>query len=104
MSGQQFNKIQIHLADNRSDAAVLKYVNVPARLTDWSLTSSKACFGRQAAILRENAIDRVTVEPPFLRNEKKIGTRIVWTLLQPSPQSRQFIHARASSHPKERLG
>jgi len=39
-----------------------------------------------------------------LRNEKKIGTRIVWPLIQPGTWGGDFIHARTSPHPKERLG
>ena len=76
MPREQLDKIQIHLADNRSYAAVLQSMNVPARFTNGSLASSHASLGRQPAVLRENAINRVAVEPTFLRNEKKIGTRI----------------------------
>ena len=103
MSCEQFDKIQIHLADNRSNAAVLQSVNVPAQFTNGSLASSHASLGRQPAVLRKNAINRVAVEPTFLRNENKVGTRIAWPLFQPSPQGSDFVHARTSPHSKERL-
>jgi hypothetical protein len=73
MSSEQLHKIQIHLADNRSNAAVLQSVNVPTRFTDWSFASGNASFGRQPAVLRKNAVYRVAVESAFLGNEKKIG-------------------------------
>src|ERR1019366_6144488 len=76
---------------------------MPARFTDWPLASSNASFGRKPAVLRKNAINRVAVEPTFLRNEKKIGTRIAWPLFQPGPQGRDFVHARTSPHSKQRL-
>ena len=103
MSREQFDKIQIHLSDDRCNAAVLQSVNVPARFTNGSLASNHASLGRQPAVLRKNAVDRVAVEPTFLRNEKKIGTRIAWPLFQPGPQGRDFIHARTSPHSKQRL-
>ena len=103
MPREQLDKIQIHLADNRSYAAVLQSMNVPARFTNGSLASSHASLGRQPAVLRENAINRVAVEPTFLRNEKKIGTRITWPLFQPGTQGSDFVHARTSPHSKERL-
>jgi len=74
MSGEQFDKIQIHLADNRSDAAVLQGMNVPTGFAYRSPAASNARFGRQPAVLRKHAIDRIPVEPALLRNEKKIGT------------------------------
>jgi hypothetical protein len=103
MPSKQLNKIQIHLSDNRSDTAVFQSVNVPTRFTNGSLASSHASLGRQPAVLRKNAINRVAIEPTFVRNEKKIGTRIGWPLFQPDPQGRNFIHTRTSPHSKERL-
>src|SRR5271156_2812742 len=103
MSSEQFDKIQIHFSDNRSDPAVFQSVNVPTRLGDWSVVSVHASFGRQPAVLRKYAVNRVAVEPTFLRNEKKIGTRIAWPLFQPGPQGRDFVHARTSPHSKQRL-
>jgi len=103
MSSEQLDKIQIHLSDDRSNATVLQCVDVPARFTDWSLASGNARFGRQAAVLCKNAVNRVAVEPTFLRNEEKIRTQVGWPLIQPVPQGRNFVHARSSSHPKEGL-
>src|SRR5271156_722708 len=100
MSSEQFDKIQIHLADNGSNAAVLQNVNVPTRFTDWSLASGNANFGRQPAVLRKNAVNGVAVEPTFLRDEKKIGTQVARPLFQPSPQGGHFVHARPSPHSK----
>jgi hypothetical protein len=80
MTSEEFDKIQIHLADHGSNAAVLQRMNVPTRFTDWSIASGNASFGRQPAVLRKYAVNRVAVEPTFLRNEKKIGTRIAWPL------------------------
>ena len=93
MPSKQLDKIQIHLSDNRSDTAVFQSVNVPTRLGDWSVVSGHASFGRQPAVLRKNAINRVAVEPTFLRNENKIGTRIGWPLFQLCPQGRD-LHGR----------
>ena len=103
MSSKQLDKIQIHFSDNRSDTAVFQRVNVPTRLGDWSVVSVHASFGRQPTVPRKNAINRVAVEPTFLRNEEKIRTRIGWPLIQPGPQGRNFVHARSSPHPKEGL-
>src|SRR5271155_6122556 len=103
MSSEQFDKIQIHLADNGSNAAVLQSVNMPTRFTDWSLASGSASFGCEPTVLSKNAVNGVAVEPTFLRNEKKIGTRIGWPLFQPSPYGGNFVHARTSPHPKKRL-
>ena len=80
MPSKQLNKIQIHLSDNRSDTAVFQSVNVPTRLSDWSVVSGHASFGRQPAELCKDAVNRVAIEQTFLRNEKKIGTRIAWPL------------------------
>jgi hypothetical protein len=60
-------------------------------------------LGRQSAVLCKNAINRVAVEPTFLRNENKVGTRIGWPLFQPGPQGRDFVHARTAPHSKQRL-
>src|ERR1700686_423612 len=76
---------------------------MPTRLADWPLASSNASFGRKPAVLRKNAINRVAIEPTFLRHEKKIGTRIAWPLFQQGPQGRDFVHARTSPHSKQRL-
>src|SRR5271170_8226540 len=103
MSSKQLNKIQVHLSDNRSDTAVFQSVNVPTRLGEWSVVSVHASFVRQPTVLCKNAANRVAVEPTFLRNEKKIGTRIAWPLFQPGPQGRDFVHARTSPHSKQRL-
>ena len=40
---------------------------------------------------------------PFCETKSKIGTRVAWPLIQPGPQGGNFVHARTSSHSKERL-
>src|SRR6202051_2072114 len=76
---------------------------MPTRSADWPFVSRNASFGRKPAVFRKNAINRVAVEPTFLRNENKIGTRIAWPTFQPSPQGSYFVHARTSPHSKQRL-
>jgi len=71
MPGEQFDQVQIHLADNRSNPAVLQGMDVPTRFTDWPLASGNEGLGRKPAVLRKNAVDRVAIEPTFLGNEKK---------------------------------
>jgi hypothetical protein len=86
MPGKQFNEVQIHLADHGSNPAVLQGVDVPARSRYWLLASRNSCFGRQAAVLREDAVNCIPIEPTFLGNEKKVGARIPWPLVQPDAE------------------
>ena len=57
----------------------------------------------QPAVFVTTAVDRVSVEPAFLPDEQVVGAGILRSRLQPGPQGRDFIHARAPTHPKQRL-
>jgi hypothetical protein len=72
MTSEEFDKIQIHLANHGSNAAVLQRVNVPTGFTNWSPASGHASFGRQPAVLRkENRIPNqlVALSTRFVRRK-----------------------------------
>lgn len=103
MPREQFYEIQIHLADDRGNAAVLQSVDVPTGLSDWLLASCNSGFGGQAAIFGKDAVNRIPIETTLL-GEKKEVSRISGPLVQPGPQGGHLIHARAPAHSKEGLG
>lgn len=103
MPGKKLHQIKIHLANHRGDAAVLQAMNVPARFRDGPLAPRDSSLRCQPAVFAEHAVDRVSVEPAFLRDEQVVGACILRSHLQPGPQGRDFIHARAPTHPKQRL-
>jgi len=71
MPREQFDEIQIHLADDRSNAAVLQRVDVPTGLSDWLLTSCNSGFGGQAAIFGKDAVNRIPIETTLLERKRR---------------------------------
>ena len=103
MPGKKLHQIKVHFANHRSDPAVLQRMDVAARFRDGPPPLATRASDASLQYLREHAVDRVSVEPAFLRDEQVVGACILRSHLQPGPQGRDFIHARAPTHPKQRL-